>query len=190
MSFHTEGFNGTEIYTRRFFSRESGLEIKVRARFGKCPAGLVAGIFTYTTNTNGASDEIDIEFLSKDIIVTQNGLPMVVSTWRQWTETSSDLTDVAHHWTTRLTLRGLDPSAWHEYVIRWLPDRTEWLVDQELIAKSTEAQPDLPSPIRFNLWAPSAAWSQAYAIRLMPTLGANANRRYFFDLDWVEIYRL
>ena len=190
LSFHTLGFMGTEIYTQRFFSRESGLEIKVRARLGKSPAGLVAGIFTYVTDSDGASDEIDIELLSKDTAVARNGLPMMLSTWRQWSEVNSDLSDVAHHWTTRLTQDGLAPFAWHEYAIRWLPDRTEWYVDQQLIAGSIQAQPDQPTRIRFNLWAPGASWAQAYSTLLMPSLSPSANWKYFFELDWVEVSRL
>lgn len=190
LSFHTLGFIGTEIYSQQFFSRERGLEIKVRARLGKSPAGLVSGIFTYTTDSAGASDEIDIEFLSKRTVVARKSLPMMLSTWRQWDEARTDLSEGSHHWTTHISLREMDPSVWHEYVIRWLPDRTEWFVDQQFVASTTEAQPDQPTRIRFNLWAPSASWGQAYSTFLMPTLNPKADRKYFLDLDWVEVNQL
>lgn len=190
LSFNTQGFMGTEIYSQRFFTREGGLEIKVRARLGKSPPGLVSGIFTYATDRSGASDEIDIEFLSKGLTNKRKALPVMLSTWHQWNEASSELSDVSHHWTTRLSLDGVDPSVWHEYVIRWLPDRTEWFVDQKLVASSMLAQPELPTRIRFNLWAPSASWELAYSTLLMPSFHPNSNQKYFLELDWVEVNRL
>jgi hypothetical protein len=190
LSFQTMQFAGTEIYTQRFFSRETGIEIKVRARLGKNPPGLVSGVFTYTTGTDGASDEIDIEFLSKSTSGAKNQLPVLLSTWRQWDEASADLDDVAHHWSTRISLVGRDPLAWHEYAIRWLPDRTEWFIDQKLVASSFQAQPDQPTRIHFNLWAPSASWALAYSPFLLPSPDPRINHKYSFDLDWVEINRL
>lgn len=190
LRFQTFGFTGTEIYSQRFFSRGGGLEVKVRARLGKSPAGLVSGIFTYTSDSGGASDEIDLEFLSKETVVARKSLPMLLSTWHQWNEASTDLSDPRHHWTVHITLPDRDPHAWHEYGIRWLPDRTEWFVDQHLVASSTQAQPDLPTRIRFNLWAPRAAWRLAYSSLLMPSLVPHTNRSYFLDLDWVEVNQL
>ena len=190
LSFQTLELAGTEIYTRRVFSRESGLEIKVRARFGKNPPGLVSGIFTYTTGTDGLSDEIDIEFLSKSTSISRNQLPLLLSTWRQWDEANGDLGDVAHHWSTHISLAGSDPWAWHEYAIRWLPDSTQWFVDQKLVASSFQAQPDQPTRIHFNLWAPSASWALAYSAFLTPSPDPRVNLKYFFDLDWIEVNRL
>lgn len=181
---------GTEIYTKRFFPRDNGLEIKVRARLGKHPPGLVGGIFTYITDSDGATNEIDIEFLSKNSAIAPKKMPLMLSTWRNWDEAKNDMGDASHHWTIQIALTGLDPLDWHVYVIRWLPDRTEWFVDRKRVAVSTQAQPEQPTRIHFNLWAPSASWTVAYAKSLIPSSHSRTNQSYFMDLDLVEISRL
>lgn len=181
---------GTEIYTKRFFPREHGLEIKVRARLGKHPPGLVSGIFTYITDSEGATNEIDVEFLSNKTFIAKKRLLIMLSTWRNWDEARNGMGDASSHWSTQITLPGLDPSDWHDYVIRWLPDRTEWFVDRKRVAISMQAQPEQPTKIHFNLWAPSASWALAYAKSLIPSSHPRANQSYFIDLDWVEVSRL
>lgn len=74
--------------------------------------------------------------------------------------------------------------------IRWLPGKTEWLIDDVVVASSTKAQPDANTPVRLNFWAPTSSWTDAYSSSLKPARKASANVRYYYDVEWVEVRQL
>ena len=124
MRFDTYGFRGTEIDTRPAFSRGNGLELEMRVRAVALPPGLVTGLFTYQEQA-ALSDEIDIEILSKQTSSTPGGDPLQLSTWNDWDETHPNYNDGIHNATQSVYVPRLNVSAFHTYLIRWLPGRTE-----------------------------------------------------------------
>jgi beta-glucanase (GH16 family) len=190
LRFDTWRFTGAEIYTRQNFALQNGVEFEARLRSNQLPAGLVTSLFTYNTNANGTSDELDIEFLSKQVNLSSGGAPMLQTTWNDWSEASPTYGDGVHHASQSPFIAGLDVNQWHVYTIRWLPGRTEWLVDGVLVGSSTLAQPDLAAPLRINFWAPASSWTDAYDARLKPVGNKKQNRSYYYDVDWVEVRRL
>ncbi|MBP8080712.1 MAG: glycoside hydrolase family 16 protein [Arenimonas sp.] len=189
LAFNTYRFTGSEIYTRRNFSLGNGVEFEARVRMNHLPSGLVTSLFTYNTQ-NTLSDELDIEFLSKQVNLSTTGAPMLMTTWNNWDEAHPTYGDGIHHSSQSKVITGLDVNLFHTYTIRWLPGRTEWLVDGVLVASSTLAQPDLAAPLRINFWAPASSWTEAYDSRLRPVGSKRQNQTWFYDVDWVEVRQL
>ena len=98
--------------------------------------------------------------------------------------------DGVHHWSFSVFLANFDVNAWHTYVIRWLPGRTEWWIDGVQVGSTDKAQPDAPTPVRLNFWAPASSWTDAYSSSLAPARKASGNKRYYYDVDWVEVRQL
>jgi beta-glucanase (GH16 family) len=191
LTFDTFQFRGTEIWSKANFAHGNGLEIAARLKLNNLPAGLVTSLFTYTyDNQTRCSDELDIEILTKQVNLTSGGDPVLFTTWNDWSEASPTYGDGVHHWSIGMFLAGLDVNSWHTYVIRWLPAKTEWLIDDVVVASSTKAQPDADTPVRLNFWAPASSWTDAYSPNLRPAKKANANVRYYYDVDWVEVRQL
>jgi beta-glucanase (GH16 family) len=189
LRFETYKFTGSEIYTKANFARGNGMEFEARVRMNYLPSGLVTSTFTYNT-LNTLSDEIDIEFLSKQINLSSGGSPMLLTTWNDWDGAHPVYNDGIHHSSQSVFVNGLDVNAFHTYTIRWLPDHTEWLVDGVLVSSSNKAQPDLATPFRLNFWAPDSGWTDAYDASLKPTANKRQNKVYYYDVDWVEIRQL
>lgn len=189
LRFDTYRLTGTEIYTRDAFALGNGMEFEARVRMNYLPSGLVAAMFTYKSQ-NGLSDEIDIEVLSKQVNASVGGAPLLLTTWNDWDETNPTYGDGIHQSSRSVFVNQLDVNSFHTYTIRWLPGGTEWWLDGNLIARSTEAQPDLATPFRINFWAPAATWSTAYDASLKPAKNPRQNRSYYVDVDWVEIRAL
>ena len=191
LTFDTFQFRGTEIWSKQNFSRGNGLEVAARVKLNNLPAGLVTSLFTYAyDNQTRTSDELDIEILSKQVSATSGGDPVLFTTWNDWNEASPTYGDGIHHWSTNVFRAGLDVNAWHTYVIRWLPGKTEWLIDGVVVASTTKAQPDANTPVRLNFWAPTSSWTDAYSSTLKPARKASLNVRYYYDVDWVEVRQL
>ena len=189
LRFDTYRFMGSEIYTRNVFALGNGVEFEARVRMNTLPSGLVTAMFNYTA-LNGLSDEIDIECLSKQVNLSVGGAPLLFSTWNDWNEAFPTYGDGIHQSSQSVFVNGLDVNQFHTYLIRWLPGRTEWWLDGILIASSTLAQPDLPTPFRINFWAPASTWADAYDGNLKPARNQRWNRSYYVDVDWVEIRAL
>lgn len=189
LRFDTFRLKGSEIYSKTNFSRGNGVEFEARVRMNHLPSGLVTSLFTYNT-LNTLSDEIDIEFLSKQINLSAGGSPMLLTTWNDWDGAHPVYNDGIHHSSQTAFINGLDVNLFHTYTFRWLPDRTEWLVDGVLVASSYLAQPDLAAPIRLNFWAPDSGWTEAYDGNLKSTANKRQNQSYYYDLDWVEVRQL
>lgn len=189
LRFDTYRFTGAEIYTKADYALGNGVEFEARVRSNQLPAGLVTSLFTYTY-ANGKSDELDFEWLSKQVNLTSGGAPMLLTTWNDWDEAHPVYNDGVHHSSQTKVVAGVDVNQFHTYTIRWLPGRTEWKVDGVLVASSTLAQPDQAAPLRINFWAPASSWTEAYDARLKPVGAKKQNKSYFYDVDWVEIRRL
>jgi beta-glucanase (GH16 family) len=180
---------GCEIYTKQQFALGNGVEFEARIRFGPLPKGLVTSVFTY--NTLGAlSDEIDIEFLSKQVATTTGGTPVQLTTWNDWDEAHPTYGDGIHHWSVSSIVAGLDMKLFHTWTIRWLPGRVEWLVDGVLVATSTKALPDLQAPMRLNFWAPASSWTEAYDASLKSVANKRQAQTWTYDVDWIEVRQL
>lgn len=188
LTFDTFGFKGTEIWSKALYARGNGLEIEARVRCGNLPSGLVTSLFTYNTS-GGLADELDIEILSKQVNLTAGADPVLFTTWNDW-PANGPYQDGVRHWSFSQLFPGLDVNAWHTYTIRWLPGRTEWAIDGTTVATSDKAQPDLPTYVRLNFWAPASGWTDAYDAAFKPARRASANVRYYYDVDYVEVRQL
>lgn len=191
LAFDTYGLRGTEIYTNQAFACGHGIEIEARVRTNKLPSGLVCALFTYAYDpATGFSDECDIEILSKAVNATTGGDPVLLTTWWDWGGINSGYQDGVHNWGIDQFVVNLSVSAWHTYVIRWLPTGTEWLIDGVRMAASSKAVPDAPTPVRLNFWAPDVGWTAAYDASLKSPRSKSSTTRYYFDVDYVEVRRL
>jgi beta-glucanase (GH16 family) len=86
--------------------------------------------------------EIDIEFLGKSQYLVQFTVHRVYSDSAQQTSPSSCL----------VTLPFDYKADFHEYGIRWAPDRIAWLVDGRELCQETQRIPDEPLNIFMNHW--------------------------------------
>ena len=184
-------FLGTEIYTNQSFARGTGLELDARVRTDAMPAGFVTSFFTYVTNPDTTSDEMDFEVLSKQIaanpVPPSAGQPVDLTTFNNWDGNPAHWFDGIHHSATTPTVPGLNLNDWNTFTIRWLPDHTEWLINGVLVRTTTQALADAPMPIHLNFWAPDSSWSDAYNASLVPTNNPNNNQSYFYDVDYVSV---
>lgn len=191
LTFDTYRFRGTEIWSKASFARGNGLEIAARCKLNQLPSGLVTSLFTYAWDpVTSRSDELDIEILTKQVNATAGGDPVMFTSWNDWSEASPTYGDGIHHWSFSVFLANFDVNAWHTYVIRWLPGRTEWWIDGVLVGWTDKAQPEAVTPVRLNFWAPASSWTDAYSSSLAPARKASGNRRYYYDVDWVEVRQL
>jgi beta-glucanase (GH16 family) len=189
LPFSNYRLTGCEIYSKQNFALGTGVEFEARVRLNSLPKGLVTSLFTYNTQSS-LSDELDIEILTKQVAASTGGAPVLFTTWNNWNEASPTYGDGVHHASQTLFLAGLDVNQFHTWVIRWLPGRTEWLLDGVLVASSTQAQPDLATPIRLNFWAPASSWTDAYDSSLKTVNNKKQAKTWYYDVDWVEVRRL
>jgi len=187
LTFDTYGFKGTEIHTNKRYSRGSkGLEIEAKIKLvTPLPSGLVTSFYTWAENSSGSVDEIDVEILSKQLNQASDKALLL--------ETYNDFhgdEKLPHYWSTSKSLSNLDVGTWHTFTIRWTPGRTYWLVDGVVVADSDKAQPNADSYIGLLFWAPDSDWPDAYDKNFQPVTKPASNRRYYFDIDYVEIRRL
>jgi hypothetical protein len=183
-------FRGTELLSRQAYARDAGLEFSARLRFASMPSGLVMGFYTWAPEPGMAStsDEMDFEFLSN---WNNQNLPggdrILMSTYNDWNYATSRFFDGIHHSDARPQISTLNLERFNTFTIRWLPQRTEWLVNGQVVHSTTQALADEPMPIKFNFWAPGTAWMDAYSALLTPTADPAANRSFYYDIDWAEV---
>jgi len=185
-----QDFVGTEIDTVQTFPIGSGLEFEARVRFSKLPAGLVPSLFTYTSWTSSSdvlSDEIDYEFLTKQIRKAPKGQkPAQVTTWHDFDNTHPSY-DSTHENSQNVPVAGLDYSQFNTFTIRWLPNEVDWYVNGTLIHTATTAVPQQAMNLCLNFWVPGKGWGEAFSPYLLPTKTAAGNQVYFYDVDYVEV---
>lgn len=184
-------FRGTEIGSNAVFSRGQGIELEASVRVNALPAGLVTSFFTYTSQKiDGVdySDEIDFEFLSKQIASSPaTSDPVLTTTWKDWDNATEIYTNPETYNSQSVNVTGLNLSQFNPILIRWLPDRVEWWVKGDLIRTAIAAVPDDTTNIRLNFWAPASGWTDAYSNKLVPAKNARLNQTYYYDVDYVEV---
>jgi hypothetical protein len=184
-----ETFLGTELYTRPKFTLETGLQITAKVRVKNPPPGMVASIFTYSTDRLG-SDEIDFEFLSTQTNKAKGDHSLLATNWNDWDEKKELYGNKTNHSPQSVTPKGLNTGEWNVYTIRWYPTKTDWLLNGTLIRSSNEAVPDADTAIRFNFWAAAKYWTEAYSAEYQPTKDPSKNQVCTYEIDYVEIKRL
>jgi hypothetical protein len=184
-TFDTYGFKGTEIFTKRLFSRGTkGLEIEAKIKLvTPFPSGLVACFYTWAKNPSGSIDEIDINILSKQLNMA-SGKALVMEMFDNF----SGNENVPYYWSSSKTIS--DVGNWHTYTIRWLPGRTYWLVDGVVVEDSDKVQPNADSYVGLLFYAPDSNWPEAYDVNFKPVNNPSSNKRYYYDIDYVEVRQL
>ena len=187
-------FRGTEIGSKMMFSRGQGIEMEARVRVNSMPAGLVASFFTYDSQLSDGvvySDEIDFEFLSKQIASSPaTSDPVLTTTWNNWDNSTQIYTEPSTYTSQSVNVLGLNLAQFNTIVIRWLPTRVEWLVNGQLIQIAETAVPDEDTNIRLNFWAPLSGWTDAYSNKLVPAKNARQNQTFYYDVDYVEVRKI
>ncbi len=184
-TFDTFGFKGTEIYTKQRFSRGTkGLEIEVKMKLvTPLPSGLVANVYTWAKNPSGSIDEIDINILSKQLNVA-SGKALVLESFDNYSGSQNH----PFYWSSSKAIS--DVGNWHTYVIRWLPERTYWLIDGKVVEDTNKVKPDADSFVGLLFYAPDSGWDAAYDKNFQPAKNSASNQRYYVDIDYVEVRQL
>ena len=115
-------------------------------------SGVISSFFTYTGRPRW--DEIDIEFLGKDMTEVQ---------FNYYTDGVG-----GHEYVYDL---GFDASAdFHEYAFLWQPDSITWYVDGEAVCRATDTIPEMPQQIMMNVWncKDHDGWSGAFDPASLP----------------------
>ncbi len=115
-------------------------------------SGVISSFFTYTGRPRW--DEIDIEFLGKDMTEVQ---------FNYYTDGEGH-----HEYVYDL---GFDASEdFHEYAFLWQPDSITWYVDGEAVCRATENIPEMPQQIMMNVWncKDHDGWSGAFDPSSLP----------------------
>ncbi len=176
----------TQMSSLDRWNLESGLEYEARLRANRLPPGLIMGFFAYgdagVWRSTYQKTEADFEFLTH-----KGGRDIWTHLWDNW----NPLRHGENEGELRPTF-GPDWNAgeWNTYKIRWYPDRTEWICNDNLIRTETRVRPGSPMGVWFNLWAPNPDWGDAYDPAIQPARTKARNRRYFFDVDYVKVSRI
>lgn len=201
-------FKGTEIFTKQRFARGEGLEIEARLRGPDLPPGIILAFFGIFDRFNGtpsdatySKSEIDFEFLSAE--QEQFSPPgqrrrLYLNIWDDWNlrdgfdgddvETPSRLRDDKTY--QLASDPNFDWANWNTYTIRWLPDRTEFLVNGNIERIEREVKPDEDLSVHFNMWTGIPDFAQAYSASLQAARSESDNRSYFYDVDFVRVRSL
>jgi beta-glucanase (GH16 family) len=184
-------FLGTEILSKKTFSRGYGVEFEARMRLRNMPDGLVSAFYTFTRDSGGRSDEIDYELLSKWVNhADPTGDRVLATTWNEWSASTGKYFDNVHHSDARPVVKGLDLNRFNTFKIKWLPDHTEWLINGKRIHTTKFALADEAMPVKFNLWAANSSWADAFNAGLLPTANKAADRVWEYDIDYVVVRAL
>jgi beta-glucanase (GH16 family) len=125
-------------------------------------SGVISSFFTYTNNPTW--DEIDIEFLGKDMTQVQ---------FNYFTDGEG-----GHEYLYNL---GYDASKeFHEYGFEWLPDSITWFIDGVKIYKATENIPTHPQNLMMNLWncIGKEGWSGDFEVDRNTKLPVSSHYQY------------
>ncbi len=188
-------FLDTRIETLAAFARgNKGIQFEAKLRVGEMPDGLVPAFYAWMmrkVDGKDIRDEIDIEFLSRQFNHSLNGNPEICLTSHGFTRfplvgaTQLESTDSR-------TVKDLDLHQFNVYAIRWLPDRTEWYVNGQLIRTYSGifAKANEPMYVHLSIWKPQSTWPDAYDGALTPDNSPDRNRRFSLDVDYVRVYAI
>ncbi|MGB2754696.1 MAG: family 16 glycosylhydrolase [Phycisphaerae bacterium] len=181
-------FLGGEIHTVQEFAPNTSYRLEARVRNHSYPDGLVTSFFLYGYD-GAASDEIDFEFLSKQInngVTWPNGDPVLTNTWD---ESQQDPAYAAP--------QGLSfTDEWVTLRIYWFPSQQRvvwtWLDpvngETELRDETASAYaPDEAMALYFNFWAATNLWPDAYDANLQPAQDLQSDKTYLYEIDYVEV---
>ncbi len=127
------GWGGYEGGEYRSYSWFSYGYFSVSMKAADC-SGVISSFFTY--NSNPVWDEIDIEFLGKDVTKVQ---------FNYYTNGQG-----GHEYRYDL---GFDASKdFHEYGFDWQPDYIEWYVDGKAVYRATKDIPSHAGMLMANVW--------------------------------------
>ena len=179
---------GTEIISKQAFKVGTGIEVSMRVRATAMRRGIVFAPYLYAERGRWPDgylkEEIDFEFISN---VGSNRI--WTNIWDDWNPRYGH-DDAVHNKSSLRTVAGMDYNNWTTYSARWYPDRTDWLVDGQVIRSEVNVVPDDPMNVRFNIWAPNSGWGTAYHGSLQPTDDPAKNLESSMDIDWVKVVRL
>lgn len=179
---------GTSITVRTPFTRPAaGLELEARVRTNMMPAGPLTSFFTYGADSGGKSDEIDFEFLTNTFANRTGGDRYSLTSYNDWDPDHPERENPDRYGTEVARISGLDVTQFNTLTIRWLADRTEWLINGQVVRSSTAGLPDEPMSLSLNFWAPSSSWISAYSDLLQPVASAGQNQSWFYDVDYVQV---
>lgn len=143
------GYAGAEYRTNKTYSYGF---YSVCMKAANC-SGVISSFFTYTNQP--VWDEIDIEFLGKDMSHIQ---------FNYYTGGVG-----GHEYYFDL---GFDASAeFHEYAFDWQPQSIVWYVDGKAVYRVTDNLPSHPMQLMMNVWNCKGAdgWSGAFDASSLPT---------------------
>lgn len=144
------GYAGAEYRTDKLYSYGF---YSVCMKAAKC-SGVISSFFTYTNKP--VWDEIDIEFLGKDMTHVQfNYFTSGVGGQKYYLDLGFDASE-----------------SFHEYAFEWKADSIVWYVDGKAVYKVTENLPSHPMQIMANVWNCTGAdeWSGAFDASKLPAV--------------------
>ena len=206
-------FRGTEIITKNSYRVGNGLEAEARVRAPNLPSGLIAAFFLISDRyiSGGGSlesryrkDEIDFEFITKQQEEFGGRNRLYTNVWNNWNEElygfdgNPNAEDTPNRNNDDLVYMpsvdsAYDYANWNIYKIRWLPDRTEFYINDKLERIEREVKPDQALSLHFNFWTPTPDFQQAFSNNLPGPVSTANNpdrRTYQFDVDYVKVTAL
>ena len=181
-------FHSTQLGSNALFAVGAGIEFESRMRIlPGTPRGIVDAFFTYHFNeTTATADEIDYEFLT-NYLDPMGESRMLLTTWNNWDYVPSHANDGIHMATVFPLVPGWDPYQFNTYVIRWLPDRVEWVVNGTTVQTLMGAVPDEPMALKADIWVPDSSWPLAFDFPLQPTANPALNQTYAVEIDSITV---
>jgi len=178
-----DSFFGSEIISQMSFQPPEDQEsYSFSARFRlpppAIPGGMVASMFLYQAGiVTTHRDEVD----AYELLTSQPG---GVSTNVYKQASFSDPGEWIFHF-----VDDFDLTDWHTMTLLWTADSLVWSLDGQDIRSLTGSgiPTDQAMNLRFNLWAPSDTWADAYDAGFQPVDNEAANHIYEYELDWVQV---
>lgn len=169
-------FYGTSLVSNDYFySENSYVHVKVRAKMSIDTPGIVCGIFMFSfrDRSENLHDEIDFEIVTSepDAVMTNvyKNEPLGAGYPEFYVYDSGTITD------------------FHIYEIIWEKNKVSWIVDGNIVRIETEKVPEIPMELHLNAWAADSEWTQAYNPYLNPAESLINNQKIDMIIDYVEI---
>ncbi|HWB52563.1 MAG TPA: family 16 glycosylhydrolase, partial [Tepidisphaeraceae bacterium] len=141
-------------------------------------AGLVFALSAYGTNSEGETDAMNIEFVTKQInAVDTNG----VSYDNLELTSFNDYTSGGDRWFETVESGVNSTDNYHTYGMRLYPNEVDYLVDGNVFAYTNDYVPTGTNlALELNAWAPDSSWPSAEA-------PLDDNTFWYMDVSWVTV---